>query len=74
MTCFIIQVAERVDDMGFESHLILSDDSPLAAAALINTPTNTSVEDDDVPVANLLGEAFDCACGDQLVEISVQGK
>nr|XP_053634823.1 copper-transporting ATPase 1-like isoform X2 [Cherax quadricarinatus] len=72
------QVADRIDDMGFEAKLLNRNVSP------VKINGNQLILDDDkediagnmdsnIRVANLLGEPITCACGDQLIQISVKG-
>ena len=60
------QLAERVDDMGFEC--VLHGENNTGAT---NQIPPSSV--DNILVADLLGEPIDCACGDKVIEISVKG-
>lgn len=60
------QLAERIDDMGFEAKLKVQ--------ALEGSPRPDSSKGvGQVEVADLLGEPVNCVCGDQLIQISVKG-
>lgn len=61
------QLAERIDDMGFEAKLKVQ--------ALEGSPRPNSSKglSNQVEVADLLGEPVNCVCGDQLIQISVKG-
>ncbi|KAK3860857.1 hypothetical protein Pcinc_033120 [Petrolisthes cinctipes] len=61
-----VQLAERIDDMGFEAKLKVQ--------ALEGSPRPDSSKGvSPVEVADLLGEPVNCVCGDQLIQISVKG-
>lgn len=73
------QIAERIDDMGFEAKLINRNET------LVSIDGNQLVLDvsghdfggtldGNVRVANLLGEPPNCVCGDQLIQLSIKGK
>ena len=61
------QIADRIDDMGFEAKLEKSETQ-------VDMEGQAKLPNGDVKVENLLGEAVNCACGDQLVQVSVKGK
>lgn len=61
------QIADRIDDMGFEAKLEKSETQ-------VDLEGQKKLPNGDVKVENLLGETVNCACGDQLVQISVKGK
>lgn len=62
------QLADRIDDMGFEAKLLEQTETQVEIAGSSGIPNG------DIRVENLLGEAVNCACGDQLLQISVKGK
>uniref|UniRef100_A0A0P4WHT0 P-type Cu(+) transporter n=1 Tax=Scylla olivacea TaxID=85551 RepID=A0A0P4WHT0_SCYOL len=61
-----VQIADRIDDMGFEAKLEKSETQ-------VDMEGQTKLPSGDVKVENLLGEVVNCACGDQLVQISIKG-
>ncbi|KAK8380400.1 hypothetical protein O3P69_016761 [Scylla paramamosain] len=61
-----VQIADRIDDMGFEAKLEKSETQ-------VDMEGQTKLPNGDVKVENLLGEVVNCACGDQLVQISIKG-
>ena len=62
------QIADRIDDMGFEARLLERSETRLDMGGKISLPNG------EVKVENLLGETVNCACGDQLVQISIKGE
>lgn len=62
------QLADRIDDMGFEARLQEQSETHVEVEGSGGLPN------DEVRVENLLGESVNCACGDQLVQISVRGE
>lgn len=61
------QLADRIDDMGFEARLREQSETHVEVEGSGGLPNG------EVRVENLLGESVNCACGDQLVQISVKG-
>ena len=61
------QLVERVDDMGFECSLYVGENVTGVSSECPSSSTG------NIPIANLLGEPIDCACGDKVIEISVKG-
>ncbi|XP_069166086.1 copper-transporting ATPase 1 isoform X1 [Procambarus clarkii] len=72
------QIADKIDDMGFEAELVdgkdtsvgIEEDFMVLDSSKENSAGNSK---NNVKVANLLGEPINCACGDQLIQISVKG-
>lgn len=62
------QLADRIDDMGFEARLQEQSETHVEVEGSGGHPNG------EVRVENLLGESVNCACGDQLVQISVKGE
>ncbi|KAG0723969.1 Copper-transporting ATPase 1 [Chionoecetes opilio] len=61
------QVAERIDDVAkFTARLLKSE-------TLVDMEGTSGVPSGEVKVENLLGETVNCACADQLVQVSVKG-
>lgn len=63
------QIADRIDDMGFEAKLLEKTETQVDIDGKSSLPNG----DVKVKVENLLGETVNCACGDQLVQITVKG-
>ncbi|XP_069981182.1 copper-transporting ATPase 1 isoform X2 [Penaeus vannamei] len=66
------QIAQRIDDMGFEAKLI-EGQVRLEGNQLVLEEDKKARAEDNVEVANLLGEPVNCVCGDQLVQVAVKG-
>lgn len=62
------QISDRIDDMGFEARLLGKSETQVDMEGKSVLPNGR------VKVENLLGETVNCACGDQLVQISVKGE
>lgn len=62
------QLADRIDDMGFEAKLLEQSETH------VDIEGGDGLPNGEVKVENLLGESVNCACGDQLVQISVKGE
>lgn len=68
------QIAERIDDMGFEAKLINRSET---LVKIDENQLDSDISGHDlvgnIRVANLLGEPPNCVCGDQLIQLSVKG-
>lgn len=71
------EIVEEIKDMGFEAELSWreeEDDTDQQGPGDKLLPSTPNNEDTSINIEDLLGEPPDCVCGDDLLQLGVEGK